>query len=154
MLVNPSPFWHSFSTAPLERGGTSPPLGPQKSFNIDHAKDLWGFTGVNKGKVVQKGTASSRIVICIIIYYTLAKKLPPAGLKAHSIRTKAAQAHKVPVLDMCQATMWFSLHIFTKHYCINSQVPVGRALCPFSPAGFSGLSRSADLPPEKVLLWY
>ncbi|XP_069072210.1 extracellular calcium-sensing receptor-like [Pleurodeles waltl] len=55
----------------------------------------------------------------------LAKKQPPEGLRAHLTRATAATtalACGMPVLDICQATTWTSLHTFTKHYCLDSQI--------------------------------
>lgn len=97
-------------------------LDPKRalSFNLDRTKEFWvdnqlflGYVGAKKGRAVQKRTISRWVVLCIKICYALAKKQPPEGLRAHSNRGKAATtalAWGVPVLDICQAATWASLH--------------------------------------------
>ncbi|KAJ1170436.1 hypothetical protein NDU88_002313 [Pleurodeles waltl] len=88
------------------------------------------YVGAIKGKAVQKRTISRWALLCIKMCYALAKKQPPEGLRAHSTRATAAStalALGVPVLDICQAASWASLHTFAKHYCLDSQVRLLRA---------------------------
>ena len=126
MLLKPSRLQHSFlcrilprkrrdSTAWIQKGKCPSSRGHQVDDQL-----FVGFEGAKKGKAVQKQTISQWIVLCIKICYTLAKKQPPEGLRAHSPRAKAtstALPRGVPVLDICQAAAWVSLHTFTKHYC-------------------------------------
>ncbi|KAJ1093250.1 hypothetical protein NDU88_006355 [Pleurodeles waltl] len=109
-------------------------LDPKRalSFYLDRTKEfrvddqlIVGYVGANKGRAVQKRSISRWVVLCIKICYALAKKQPPEGLRAHSTRGKAATtalARGVPVVDICQAATWASLHTFAKHYCLESQV--------------------------------
>ncbi|KAJ1125318.1 hypothetical protein NDU88_003750 [Pleurodeles waltl] len=74
---------------------------------------------------MQERPISRWVLLCIKMCYALAKKQPPEGLRAHSTRATAAStalAHGVPVLDICQATTWASLHTFAKPYCLDSRV--------------------------------
>ena len=96
---------------------------------------LWGILEQSNTRQCISGLHH---VFCITICYTLAKKQPPECLRAHSTRAKAATtalACGVPVLDICQAATWASLHTFTKHYCLDSQV---RRMASHPPASLCG----------------
>ena len=84
-----------------------------------------GYIGKKKGKAIMKRTLWKWIVLCIKICYSLAKKVPPEGIRAHSTCAKtssSALARGVPIADICKAVTWASLHTFAKHYCLDSEV--------------------------------
>ena len=101
------------------------------TFYIDRTRDyrvddqlFVGYIGKKKGKAVMKRTLSRWIVLCIKICYSLAKKVLPEGIRAHSTRAKSssALARGVPIADICKAVTWASLHTFAKHYYLDSEV--------------------------------
>lgn len=67
---------------------------------------------------------SSWISLCICLCYQLANSISPAKLLAHSTRAQAASIAflvQVPILDICKAATWSSLHTFTSQYAISVQ---------------------------------
>ena len=109
-------------------------LDPKRavSFYVDRTREyrldnqlFLGYIMKMKGKAVQKRTLSRWIILCIKICYGLVQKEPPEGIRAHSTRTKSftsALAPGVPIVDICKAATWASLHTFGKHYCLDSEV--------------------------------
>lgn len=104
-----------------------------------------------KSKAVQKRTISRWIALFSEICYGLAKKLVPEGLRIHSTRAKSISTeivHIVPVLGICQAATCASLHTFTKHCSLVSQV-LWDGVHPICTAGFPVLSHFTDPPLER-----
>lgn len=114
---------------------TYPPTHPSKksvSFYLDRTREFRlddqlfiGYVGKMKGKAVHKRTSPRWIILCIKIFYAMAKEEPPEGIRAPSTGAKSsssALARGVPVIDICKVAAWASLNTFAKHYCLVSEV--------------------------------
>lgn len=78
-----------------------------------------------KGLLESSQRISSWITTCIQAFYEQAKVLPPAIVKAHSMRAQGSSgafvAH-ILIQDSCRAVTWSSVHMFASHYAITQQV--------------------------------
>ena len=80
------------------------------------------YGSVGTGMASAKQSISRWIVSCIILAYQLSHKPLPGRPKAHSTWGKAAtlaMLRNVPLVEICKAGTWRSVHTFTRCYCIH-----------------------------------
>ena len=80
------------------------------------------YGGGKAGLPASKQTISRWLVSCICSAYVCKGKLPPEGLKAHSVRavaTSRAFAAALPIEEICSAAIWSRPSTFIKHYQLD-----------------------------------
>ena len=80
------------------------------------------YGGGKAGLPASKQTISRWLVSCICSAYVCKGKLPPEGLKAHSVRavaTSKAFGAALPIEEICSAAIWSRPSTFIKHYQLD-----------------------------------
>lgn len=98
------------------------------AFYLDKTKPFWVASGLSvfytehmRGHMITMQRLSKCIIICVAMFYTAKGVTAPDKFTVHLTKAHSTSfVACVPIMAICRAATWSSIHTFTRHYILST----------------------------------